>query len=608
MAKSFGYSLKDILRNIDKGDIQLPEFQRDWRWDDNRIRAILATLLQGYPMGAIMLWEYGNSEIHFKFRPIEGAYTSNSEPQNLILDGQQRMTSIYCATYSKNPVHTKSEKGKEIKRYYYLDLCKYEETNDAFESILSVPDNRQIRKNFNRDIELDLTTPELEYQNKMFPLNTLFENNNAWISDYKTYHTGLAKQCFQSDKSDEGQKHLDEVTNISYLERLVTNTQNYNLPVISLEKETPREAICKVFENVNTGGISLTVFELVTASFAMHNFNLREDWEICRQKIQGKQGTLDTDIMSSVNESDFLTAITLYTTYTSSKTTTCKKKDVLSLSFADYQKNKEKVLKGFDLACKFLLSQCIFREKDLPYTTQIIPLAVIFAVCGENVQMNPLKKDILEKWFWNVILGEMYGGPIETRFVNDVEDVINAIEGKASQNRTVSNTNFSATRLLTLQTRQSAAYKGVMALIYLNQCRDLLTGQLMTISNCIEGGTDIHHIFPEKYCKEQNLYSKKWNSIINKTPLHSKTNRSLGGNRPSDYCNSLLNKGIKQENLMQSMESHLIDLNLLLSDDFDTFFISRARKLLGLIEKAMRKEITDKDSEQTIQEYGVSLK
>ena len=130
----------------------------------------------------------------------------------------------------------------------------------------------------------------------------------------------------------------------------------------------------------------------------------------------------------------------------------------------------------------------------------------------------------------------------------------------------------------------------------------------MTISNCIEGGTDIHHIFPERYCKEQNLPSKKWNSIINKTPLHFKTNRSLGGNRPSDYCNSLIDKEIPPECLMQRVESHLIDFDLLLSDDFDAFFISRARKLLVLIEKAMRKKITDKDSEQTIQEYGTSLK
>ncbi|MBO5437767.1 MAG: hypothetical protein J6A23_08895, partial [Thermoguttaceae bacterium] len=84
--------------------------------------------------------------------------------------------------------------------------------------------------------------------------------------------------------------------------------------------------------------------------------------------------------------------------------------------------------------------------------------------------------------------------------------------------------------------------------------------------------------------------------------------RSLGGNRPSDYCNSLIDKEIPPECLMQRVESHLIDFDLLLSDDFDAFFISRARKLLVLIEKAMRKKITDKDSEQTIQEYGTSLK
>ena len=49
----------------------------------------------------------------------------------------------------------------------------------------------------------------------------------------------------------------------------------YKLPVITLGRETLREAVCKVFENVNTGGVALTVFELVTAAFATYEFDLK---------------------------------------------------------------------------------------------------------------------------------------------------------------------------------------------------------------------------------------------------------------------------------------------------------------------------------------------
>ncbi len=53
----------------------------------------------------------------------------------------------------------------------------------------------------------------------------------------------------------------------------------YQIPVIEIGNDVPKEAVCQVFENVNQGGVSLTVFELVTATFAADNFELRKDWD-----------------------------------------------------------------------------------------------------------------------------------------------------------------------------------------------------------------------------------------------------------------------------------------------------------------------------------------
>lgn len=69
---------------------------------------------------------------------------------------------------------------------------------------------------------------------------------------------------------------------------LVIPTIQYKIPVILLGKETPKEAVCQVFENVNTGGVSLTVFELVTAIFAMDDFELRKDWEDRKEQYFNK--------------------------------------------------------------------------------------------------------------------------------------------------------------------------------------------------------------------------------------------------------------------------------------------------------------------------------
>lgn len=594
--KSLDTELSELMREVSTGKEQLPEFQRGWTWDNDRIRGIIASLSQGYPMGAIMRLEYGNENVRFKYRTIEGVTVTGVTPEFLILDGQQRLTSMYRATCCKEPVETTTEKGKEIKRFYYLDIKKcLDESEDRVDAVIAVPSDRKIKTNFDRDVVLDLSTRELEFEHEMFPINIIFDSNarEDWADGYKEYHE-YDKAFMEKYKQ--------------FRTQVIDTIVGYKLPVITLGKETPREAVCKVFENVNTGGVPLTVFELVTATFATYDFDLRKDWIECRDKIRGKGETLNTDVMEGVDETSFLTAITLYTTYLSDKMTTCKKKDVLALNFEDYKKNRDILLEGYKMARKFLFQQYVFRKRDLPYTTQLIPLSAICAVIGTATFNLPSTQKILAKWFWCGIIGEMYGGANETRYATDIEDVVADIQGKDSQNRTINAAYFSATRLLSLQTRNSAAYKGIMALVYREQCRDFMQGITMDIVKSMDESPDIHHIFPEAYCKKMGLDKSKWNSIVNKTPLLPASNRQIGGDAPSVYSGNIMKKAeIDEAELRFRIESHLVNYDYLIADDFDHYFIARAKAILKVIEAAMGKTIADKGSEQTIKEYGCGL-
>ena len=152
-SKSLDTELSELMSDVASGKAQLPEFQRSWTWDDGRIRGILASLSQGYPMGAIMRLEYGNEEVKFKYRPVEGVKNVTEKPDYLILDGQQRLTSIYRTACSKDPVETKTDKGKNIKRFYYLDIKKcLDDNEDRYDAILSVPEDRRIKTDFDRKI------------------------------------------------------------------------------------------------------------------------------------------------------------------------------------------------------------------------------------------------------------------------------------------------------------------------------------------------------------------------------------------------------------------------------------------------------------------------
>ena len=601
--QSLDTNLSQLLSEVKSGSMQLPEFQRDWTWDDNRIKGIIASLSQGYPMGAIMRLQYGNPDIQFKYRTISGVPVTDITPEYLILDGQQRLTSIYQATSSYDPVVTKTEKGKSVKRYYYFSMEKcMDENEDRVDAVLSIPEDRKVKENFDRDVLLDLSTRKLEYYHKLFPVNIVFDSNAImdWFMGYMTFY-GMKPEAMEEFK----RFQADVLNTIS----------GYKLPVITLDKSTPREAVCKVFENVNTGGVPLTVFELVTATYATRDFDLRKDWIKCRNTICGFGDTLRTDLFDGIDETTFLTTVCLYTSYLNkqsgkTKAISCKKKDVLTLPFEDYIANRDTVLDGFKLAKEFLLrDQFVFRKRDLPYTTQIIPLAAICAVLGKPKCNEPNTIKALSRWFWCGILGEMYGGANETRYAYDIEDMVEEVYGRPNAMHTINSAVFSSTRLLTLQTRLSAAYKGIMALLYKEKCRDFMNDTTIDIVNSMLESPDIHHIFPEAYCEKVGIRRLKYNSIVNKTPMLPATNRSIGGNAPSIYLDSILKKvkGLSEQQLKERVESHFIDFEKLKANDFDGYFVERAKRLLDLIEKAMDKPVTDRAAENTIDQFGTSL-
>lgn len=578
----------DLMKDIDKGNIQLPDFQRDWVWDDAMICRLIASITQNFPVGAAMFLEYGNENIRFKYRMIEGAPATNTEPDYLILDGQQRLTSIYSAFYSQNAVKTKNGK----KRYYYIDIKKaINSTTDRIDAIVSVPESKQITSDFGRKIEVDVSTAEKEYENKLFPLNLILDIQKAfqWENEYLAYHN-----------------HTDDVRQeyMEFIDKVRMPVMRYKIPVISLEKDTSKEAVCQVFENVNQGGVSLTVFELVTAIFAMDSFPLREDWE------NRKNNFLREDLLQKVSETDFLTACTLLASYKESngKNAVCKRKDVLNLKRVDYQKYADILSQGFMEASALLSEERIFTIRDLPYTTQLIPLAVLSALLlpGHRISQDNVKQKI-KQWYWCGVFGELYGSTVETRYVADVVGVMNWLNGGGIP-KTIEESYFNPMRLLSLRSRQSAAYKGIMALIMKNNSRDFISGRQMDLALYKSEFIDIHHIFPKSYCKNQNFAEEKWDSIINKTPISYSTNRQIGGSSPSDYLNKIISQNqVAQNNLQTYLDSHWIDINDCMKDDFNSFIIHRAKKILDAIEDATKKQISGRDSSEIKGKFGVGI-
>lgn len=592
--------LRDLLDEVESNELQLPDFQRGWVWEDSRIIGLIASLTLGYPVGTIMLL---NSGEHFKFkcRSLEGNGEAKKNPNRMLLDGQQRMTSTFLSLRSKNPVNTTTGTGRKIKRYYYINIEKALSTTiDREEAIFSVDENKQKKSDMGRVIDLNLSTEEKEFEQKMVPLNLCsnFNEINAWRSRYQRYYN------FDSKISEEYQK---------FDEQIIQPLLNYRIPVIELKNTTPKEAVCQVFEKVNQGGVPLTVFELLTATYAADNYELRKDWEFIRNGSEkateygkARTGFKDINNLNAIDESSFLIAITLLTSYLKGGTVSCRKKDILNLTLEDYKKNRELILDGYERANQFLIEQRIFSSDYIPYGNQITPLAVICAV--QKDFHNAAVKNKIAKWFWCGVLGELYGSATETRISFDVPEVDHWINHNGETPRTILESSFNTLRLFSLQSKQSAAYKGIMALLLKENCKDWIGGQTMDVTLYLDHGSDIHHIFPKDYCIKQGYSQRYWNSIVNKTPLFASTNRYIGGEAPSKYLEKIKKgKNLTVEDLKNNVSSHILDYDMLSTDNFDDFITDRAKKLLDLIENATGKKITDRGSEEVVKEFNKTL-
>ena len=599
--------LDDLLKLARDGKLQLPDFQRGWVWDDEGLRGLLASISRSFPVGALMTLQAGG-EVRFKPRLIEGGPSENAtvEPEALLLDGQQRITSLFQTTMRREVVKTINTKKREIRRFYYIDMAKaLDESVDRMEAIIGIPESKQEKRNFGKEIVRDLSTEQQEYAQCMFPTNRIFDADSWQMGFFEFWKDDLV------NKSQFWFKFQNEILDAF---------RKYQVPVIQLGKSTSREAVCLVFEKVNTGGKKLDAFELLTAIYAgeEQGFLLRERWADCHKRLSASIALHDHPL-TRLQATEFFQALALLHTRDRRKAhvdeqrpgdppaISCTRETVLSIPLSAYKKYADQLEDGFKKAGKFLFGQNIYWYKDVPYQSQLVPLAAILSELGDRWEHGAVRKQ-LALWYWCGVFGELYGGAIETRFAKDVADVLAWIDGGAEPT-TVKDAAFRSERLDTMTSRLSAAYKGVHALLMHEGARDFRSGQPFNQTTYFEEAVDIHHIFPKAWCEEKKIGRERYDTIINKTPLAYKTNRTIGGHAPSKYLDQLPKQGgASDAEIDNHVASHLVDPAKLRADDFDGFITSRREALLKLIEAAMgggrvyRGEATDEPEGAVIDE------
>ncbi|MBL7496319.1 DUF262 domain-containing protein [Frankia sp. CNm7] len=590
--------LEKLLRQVAAGQVQLPEFQRAWKWDDDRIRSLLATVTLDYPLGVVMTLETGG-ETRFRARALHGVPPgpAAAEPEQLLLDGQQRLTSLYQALLADRPVDTEDSRHKAIQRWYYVEIDKaIDLSTDREEAIVSVPPERVIREDFGRRVRTDLSTTQGECAAGLFPLNIVFDNDRvvAW------------QRVFVRARADD--TNWDRWS--AFEKYALHKITRYQVPMIKLPKETDKVAVCAVFEKVNTGGVVLNVFELLTAMYAGDSgyfreagadFHLAQDWEARKAVLVEAH-----EALAELQNIDFLQAVALVVTYQrrrawlasgpagtapagTAPAIGCKRRDLLDLPLADYRRWADQVADAFAWTGAFLREQCVFQSNFLPYRTQLIPLAAIRVILGDEAD-KPEVRERLARWYWCGVLGELYSGTFESRFSKDVEQVVAWVAGGPEPDTIVEAT-FHEQRLATLTTRNSAAYKGVYALLVKQGAYDWhFTEAPIDGDTAVGRDVDIRMIFPKSWFQRTARRDARMNSVVNKTVLSYQASQRMTARAPAAYLDVLAREsGVPADWLDDRVATHLIEPALLRAADFDAFYADRTARLLDLVDDAMGK-------------------
>jgi hypothetical protein len=569
--------LLTLMAGVQSGSIRLPHFQRPLVWKPGQVVALLQSVFRHHPAGSLIILD-SRGEPPFEIRPFEGAPEPSASVSSLVLDGQQRLTSLYQALAGAGDY------------LYYIDLRLIREGLSIEDEgvIFFVKANTRSGKNYVRRIEL----AQLEYQrdNLIFPLGQISEDHwgraQQWVSQVsKTIEDPIDRLAW-----------IEELT--SLYESEIAPISTYNFPVVELDSEASVEAVCVIFEDLNRQGVKLGVFDLLVARFFPQDVYLNDLWKESYEEYKVEFDRLD----DSFDPVEVLKCISLLSTFSKSiqsnaeekATASASRKAVLAVTADDVREWWEKAIDGFVEVSNLLHDECgVLTAKWLPYKPMLVPLAGLYAWRTESVSRSPFKGDargLILRWFWSSVFSQAYEQGAAARVGIDFAALNRWIIG-GDQPAAVRD--FEVDRLdLRGCLAGSAVYRGMMALVASRRPKDFRNGTPLGAA-LLRGDVHDHHIFPKAFLSAEVSENLR-NCVLNRVLIEGETNLFIGKKAPSRYLTQILENSdstmrLSTENLEGVLDSHFLPTgpdSPLWTDDFDAFLEARESRMLELVREA----------------------
>lgn len=539
--------LKMLLSEIHSRVAVLPDFQRDFVWDPSATQELIVSIANNYPAGSIL--RVRDTKRLFACREFEGAPSLDGAKHTfLVLDGQQRLTSLYQAFYGVGD------------HRYYLDIKKLMSGAD-FEEAISHERAATKRARFLERIENQAA--EL-----VLPLAVLKGGTGKFTQWSRTVARALpdTERIALEDA-------LDGIE-----ERWINVIDDYKFPVVTLSEETKADALCTIFETLNRTGVKLNVFELLTARFWSASVNLRELWE---------RAKLEHPLIEEYEVDPYyvLQGIAVV----GREKPSCKRSDVLKLEAADIEKWWSPVVRGLATGLQVLRDDCgVVVPKWLPYGTMLIPLSAVLA--RAPLPKGPsagARRELLKRWFWCSSFGQAYESASNSQAARDFTELLSWFEGGDAP-EAVRKFRFDPRALRDVTPRQRTLYKSAICAVLANRALDFHKGDVITAKLVAEEEIDDHHIFPDHFL-EKTLSIADWtrrNCILNRTLIDRTTNQLISARAPSDYMTEIRKE--REFPFDKVLSSHMLPTGgdaPFWKDDFESFIAWRQERLWAEIQR-----------------------
>ncbi|WP_159046933.1 GmrSD restriction endonuclease domain-containing protein [Streptomyces sp. XY66] len=561
--KALPESTGSLVMAIEGGTIALPDFQRSFVWEPKRTVELLKSIISRYPAGTLLTWEQ-NDNLTFGYRLFDGVPDSGRQPSRLVLDGQQRLTSIYQALTGTGD-HKFFIRLRPFIDWESGTLKSLDEV-ELDDAIFSHDSRARSR--------VDPNDPEWQIANATFPVSE-YGRLRPWFKK-------LARNINGEDR--DAADELEELFN-QFRDAYLQPLESYAFPVVDLPASTPLVAVCNIFETLNRSGKELTPFDLLTAKFYPLDVHMRDLWAEAQARYP---------LISEFNVDSYslLQAVSLRARKSAQRA------DVLNkLTAPDVQKHWEVTVAGMSDALDFLKRQCgAVSSSWLPYGMILVPLAAVFA---DTINLRSTAKsevmDKLRRYYWCSVFSENYDQGANSQAGADYRALREWLftEGGEDLPEAVKNFSLTDSDLLLARSNRKALFRGVMTLLIQSGAKDFSSAQ--AISNIGDASLEAIRVFPKRFIDPGAPGSDDLRDselILNRILVDKDTKRAIRDRPLVDFIGE--QEYGTQRKFEEVAESHLIEtgeLSGLLEKDYELFVRERLTLLIDLIESATARSL-----------------